>query len=453
MTAAACAYNLATATADHLAHPDAISHLTNKATTAAATRNAWRPQSLADGLPGIALLHIELAAADLRPWHRVHDWLTALTRTPVITGADSHLFHGAPALAHVLTCAAAVRPGSYARVLDQLDIAITTDTRRRVNAAHVRIDHGELPALAEFDLIRGLTGIGAYLLRRDPGGNTIRSVLAYLVRLTEPVTYQGETLPGWWTLSGPSGRDDARFPGGHANNGIAHGIAGPLALLALAALRGVTVEGHTHAITTICHWLDAWRTVTHTGPVWPYWVTRPDLDAGHRAAPGPQRPSWCYGTAGLARAQQLAALATADAVRRDMAEAAFVLALSDPAQRATITDRSLCHGHTGLAHVAARVAAEATPAAAQQLQAMLPALLDTQSGESHPTAAALLDPSQGGPGLLDGGAGVALATLAAYAGSRSGWDACLLIASPTTTDGRSPSHAHNPMASIQRGVH
>lgn len=50
--------------------------------------------------------------------------------------------------------------------------------------------------MAEFDGIRGLAGIGAHLLRRAPHEDLLRSVLAYLVRLTDPVTDDGELLPG-----------------------------------------------------------------------------------------------------------------------------------------------------------------------------------------------------------------------------------------------------------------
>ncbi len=60
-------------------------------------------------------------------------------------------------------------PGTYQDALERLDKVITADARARVDAAHARIDAGRLPTLAEFDVIRGLTGIGSYLLRRDPG--------------------------------------------------------------------------------------------------------------------------------------------------------------------------------------------------------------------------------------------------------------------------------------------
>ncbi|MEU4832332.1 lanthionine synthetase C family protein [Streptosporangium sp. NPDC023615] len=420
MTGAHPARDLAVLIADRLAHPDVIPDLP--------VTKAWWRQLLAHGAPGIALLHIELAAAEVRPWRRVHDWLTHATRIQITTGPDSHLFYGAPALAHALACAAATRSGSYEKALAALDAKITADARRRVDAAHARIDGGHLPAMTEFDTIRGLAGIGSYLLRRAPDSATLRAVLKYLVRLTEPVTVGGETLPGWWTTTAPSARFSDRFPGGHGNCGMAHGIGGPLALLALAALRDVTVDGHREAIGRIIAWYDRWRRDTDAGPVWPYWVTRSQLRADRLDPVGPLRPSWCYGTAGVGRALQLAALATGDAGRRNMAEDALVRALADPGQLAATTDSSLCHGYAGLAHIAARAADDAVPAAATRLRALIPALLNAvhpPGADPRRTAATLRDE----PGLLDGTAGTALASLTPSSNAlpRSGWDACLLI--------------------------
>ncbi|MFD6608628.1 lanthionine synthetase C family protein [Micromonospora chalcea] len=417
-------HGLAVAVADLLARPD---------DPRLPIRQPWWRQSLALGVPGIALLHVELAAAGLRPWQRAHHWLTAATSGPVTAGADSYPFHGAPALAHVFACAAAHQPGAYARALDDLDRAIAADARRRVAAAHARIDVRELPALAEFDAIRGLAGVGAYLLRRAPDGEELPAVLGYLVRLTQPLHVGGEALPGWWAGNGPAGRADSRFPGGHGNNGVAHGIAGPLALLALAALRDVVVDGQTAAIARICAWFDRWRHDSKPGPLWPYWITKRQLRADRAEAHRAQRPSWCYGTAGLARAQQLAALALNDRVRRAAAEDALVRALADPRQLAGATDPSLCHGHAGLAHIAHRVAADAPPDTARQLRASVPRLLgslDPHDAGPRRTAAALV---AAGPGLLEGAAGVALAALSCSnaAALTSSWDACLLTAPVT----------------------
>lgn len=390
-------------------------------------------QHLAYGLPGIALLHIERAAAGLGPWQRAHDWLAAASREPLTSGPDSHPFYGAPAFAHALACAADHLPGAYQCALDTLDRQMADDVSRRVDAAHRRIDAGLLPTIAEFDTIRGLSGYGSYLLRRNPGSAALGAVLDYCVRLTQSITRDGENLPGWWTDTGPSGRPDDRFRGGHANNGMAHGIGGVLALLALAARQGTFVDGHDEALDRILVWLDHWREDTGQGPAWPYWVTRDELCTGRLTPSAPRRPSWCYGTAGLARAQQLAALALGDTRRQVDAENALVAALTNPAQLKATTDNALCHGFAGLAHVAARAADEAHPSTAGQLRATIPAVLAAvHPAGTDPVQAAttITQDEERGPGLLDGAAGIALALLApsTAAPPRSAWDACLLIA-------------------------
>lgn len=415
--------DLAAAVADQLSDPH----------TARFRPVAAHRQHLAHGLPGIALLHIEWAAAGLGPWQRAHDWLAAASREPFTSGPDSHPFYGAPAFAHALARAADHLPGAYQRALDTLDHQMTTDVNLRLDAAHRRIDSELLPAIAEFDTIRGLTGYGAYLLRRDPAATALRAVLDYCVRLTQPITHDGEFLPGWWTATGPSGRPDDRFPGGHANNGMAHGIGGVLALLALAARHGTLVNGHTEALGRILAWLDRWREDTGRGPTWPYWITRSELRTGRLGPSAPRRPSWCYGTAGLARAQQLAALALGDAGRQVDAENALVAALTDPDQLKATMDNGLCHGFAGLAHIAARAADDARPSTVERLRAATPVLLAVVhppgTDPAHAATTLIRDEARG-PGLLDGAAGIALAVLAPSTATppQSAWDACLLIA-------------------------
>ncbi|WP_438470933.1 lanthionine synthetase C family protein [Streptomyces asiaticus] len=419
------ALKAADAVADLLADP-----ATAPPGSAAAPSNR---QHLAYGPTGIALLHIERAAAGLGSWQRAHDWLAAAARDPFTSGPDSHPFYGAPALAHTLACAADHLPGAYQRARDTLDRQVAADVRRRLAAAHRRIDAGRLPEIAEFDTIRGLAGYGAYFLRLDPTGAEVRAILDYCVRLTEPVVHVSEALPGWWTSTGPSGRADDRFPGGHANSGMAHGVGGVLALLALAARHGITVDGHREALRAILAWLDRWHEETGRGLVWPYWVTRDELRTGRLAPSAPRRPSWCYGTAGLARARQLAALALGDTDRQIEAETALVAALTDPAQIKATTDNGLCHGFAGLAHVAARTADDAHPSTVGQLRAAIPPLLTTicpPGTVPEDAAMAAIRDDEAGPGFLNGAAGIALALLAPATSTppRSAWDACLLIA-------------------------
>ncbi len=132
------------------------------------------------------------------------------------------------------TLHAASQPG-YAPVLAVLDEHIAALTRYRLRRARERIDARLMPSLREYDLIRGLTGIGAYLLHRfspttgptrPTGGTLLQEVLAYLIRLTHPLTLDdGPVVPGWWTGNAPNDEPSPDWPGGHGNLGIAHGIA------------------------------------------------------------------------------------------------------------------------------------------------------------------------------------------------------------------------------------
>jgi hypothetical protein len=372
------------------------------------------PQSLINGAAAVALLHVERARAAHGDWRIVHAWLSAAVSDELAVGPDACLFFGAPALAFVAH-AATDRRGRYAQAAADLHAATRTVTRERLRAAHDRIDRGDRPVLAEFDLIRGLTGLGAYHLYRDPHDEMTAAVLGYLVRLTEP---HGDRLPGWWTDQGPAGRASPDYPGGHANLGMAHGIAGPLALLALARRRGVSVAGHLDAIARICAWLDAWRQDDHpAGPWWPRTISRADLVKRRTRQEDPKQPSWCYGTPGLARAQQLAGLATGDLARQHVAETAVLGCLTDPAQVAELGEIGLCHGLAGLLHTAFRMTEDAPTGT---LAAHLVPLADA--------VAARLDPLTPQPDLLNGAVGAALTLTAVVHGAvLSGWDACLLL--------------------------
>jgi hypothetical protein len=377
-------------------------------------------QSLAKGPAGIALLHIERAHTGLGDWQAAHRWVKAAASDGLSGADDACLLFGVPALAFVLRAAQADGTQRYGSTISRLDRYVSRLAHRRIDQAQARIDRGELPAFAEYDLLHGLTGIGAYLLQHALGSHALERTLAYLVRLTQPLNVNREHLPGWWVHHDPHVQQSAAFPGGHANLGIAHGITGPLALLAQALRRGLSVDGQEEAVHTICSWLDTWKQDPDSGPWWPQWITRDRSDTGR---PGQSRivsrPSWCYGTPGIVRAQQLAGLAIKDTARQRAAESALGDCLSDPAQLARITDTGLCHGWAGLYQTAWRVAQDAiTP----EISQLLPHLTNL-----------LIRHSRLGPrdeaGLMEGSAGLALAlhTAAHPAPPLSGWDACLLI--------------------------
>ncbi|SEG94751.1 Lanthionine synthetase C-like protein [Actinacidiphila yanglinensis] len=394
-----------------LSDPDAVR------AAAPPSDRAW-PQSLAGGAAGIALLHIERARSGRGDSDTVHAWLSAAASDDLTAAPNAGLYLGAPAMAFA-THTAAGSTRRYQRTLALLDAATLTLTRARLAAAYARIDRGDRPVMKEFDAIRGLTGLGAYHLRAHPDHPITAEVLAYLVKLTEPLPGHNDGLPGWWTNVAPNGEPSPQFPGGHGNFGLAHGIGASLALLSLAVLGEQKAPGAHDAIARICAWTDQWQQGDNDSPWWPGFITPSQVRAHSVDATLRPRPSWCYGVAGTARAQQLAARALGDSSRQQTAERGLLSVLRDPAQLQLLDGIGLCHGTAGLLHAAGRMAADATipgiPAELHQLAARLTTQL----------AQGITDPE-----LLDGAAGAALAlhTFGTGAAPASGWDAFLLIA-------------------------
>ncbi|MGA5134418.1 lanthionine synthetase C family protein [Streptomyces olivoreticuli] len=378
----------------------------------------WMAQSLAKGAAGTALLHIERAHTGQGTWQQAHSWITKAVAGEVSAADTAGLYLGAPAIAFILYTAS-TGGARYGGALKEVDAHVAALAHRRADAAVARIRRGELASFAEYDVFFGLTGIGAHLLRSNPEGSAMEHVLRYLVELTKPLRVDGQELPGWWVGHDQHTRTSARHPNGHSNQGAAHGVTGVLLLLSQAARRGVTVDGQHEAIKRICTWLDAWQQHGEAGAWWPECIALADLHTGQTAQSGPARPSWCYGTPGIARAQQLAAIATGDTKRRHAAEQHLVNCLSDPVQLSRLTDAGLCHGWAGVYQTVWRAARDAdTPA----LRQVLPHLADHLARHAMPGAA-------GDPGFLEGSSGAALAlmTAAQDTAPTSGWDACLLI--------------------------
>ncbi|MGH3678711.1 MAG: lanthionine synthetase C family protein [Natronosporangium sp.] len=370
------------------------------------------PQSLAGGAAGIALLHIERAISGRGDPATANTWIRAAAGGTFSTGPAIDPFHGAPALAFVLHTA---RPlGGYRRAFAALNDATITLTRERLAAAHARIDRGDPLTMYEFDLVHGLTGLGLYHLHVHPEHPISHDVVTYLARLTEPLA--SSIGPPWWLPSGLGGTPHPDFPHGHGNIGAAHGISAVIAVLSYAVLHGHTTTEAVDALADLCGWTDRHRQDGPAGPWWPGYVT-PD------SSPRRHRPSWCYGTPGIARAQQLAGLALHDQARQQQAEDAMLAELRDATQRARLPEIGLCHGKGGLLQAACRMAAASTdPHRAEQLAAELPGL----TGDLATQLAAEAD---GAPELMNGTAGAALALHTVTLGAPATcWDAFLGLA-------------------------
>jgi hypothetical protein len=162
-----------------------------------------------------------------------------------------------------------------------------------------------------------------------------------------------------------------------------------------------------------------WRWVAEdqAGIHWPGYLSLDHWAAGPARKVPRQRPSWCYGTPGVARAVQLAALALDRSDWHDLAHRSLLPLLALPLGAWEIDGPGLCHGWSGALHVLGLLNEHLHDERLARVRDELAVrvLTDLPHGTDE-------------PGFLEGAAGTALA-LDAYAEGRalSGWDMPLLV--------------------------
>jgi hypothetical protein len=388
--------------------------------TSTGTTSAGWHQDLGSGAAGIALARIAAARLSGLPPHATAPWIRAMTAGPVTASASASLFYGAPAVAFVLHTGA--HP-AYAAMLAALDGHVNDLTTLKLAAAYERMDRGELTRPSEYDLISGLAGLGLYHLVRhgSAASGMTTAVLEYLVALAEPICQHGASLPGWWSGTGPASAPDPAWPMGHLNLGMAHGIAGVLALLSGAMRVGIQVGGHAKAVSELCATFDRYRLGTNACPWWPALISFGEYSHGTTSSERQARPSWCYGTPGHARAQQLAGLALNDRDRMRVAERALAGCVLDRQVTCLLADASLCHGWAGVVQTLWRATSDALDP-----RPLLTALREARRGMEDQL-------TRIGPpvssGFLEGTSGIKLAQndLPRTGSEPPAWDACLLL--------------------------
>jgi len=443
---AATAISMARETASRLSEPKRVQAAAElaKAQTAFPKSVHWQAHSVAQGYAGLALLwgYLDECFPD-EGWERIgKQHLELATRSiETLLHPQPGMYSGLGGLAFAAWYSS--RQGTrYQRMLAGLDRVLLPQIRHMAERLRTR-EPG--PGVSEFDVISGLAGVGRYLvLRRESpaASETLQLVIESLVALT----LEEDSLPHWHTPAGLIQDETWRqlYPHGNLNCGLAHGIPGPLALLALAQTAGVTVDGIEEAIARVALWLrehevgDAW------GINWPTAIPlTPDrkamrIDGGEpgkvsdsrMAAYRGSRSAWCYGSPGVTRALWLAGKALGSQEYQDLAVQALEAVYRRPQQERRIDSPTFCHGVAGLLEVTLRFAQDTSlPVFVEAARALVEQIMAAYEPESM-VAFRNLEP--GGtrveqPGLLDGSAGVAITLLAASVAVEPRWDALFML--------------------------
>jgi lantibiotic modifying enzyme len=275
-----------------------------------------------------------------------------------------------------------------------------------------------------YELIRGLSGFGTYLLERLPHPESYELLSRILDHLQATV----EDSPAgctWWTPPRP------QFPQGCYNLGVAHGIPGVLGFLAEANRAGLTDPRIALYAEGSVHWLLAHR-LRDGDSAFPAWIV-PDSE------PVPTRTAWCYGDLGIAVVLLSAARSFGRPDWESEALALAHLAARRSIEAAQAIDCSLCHGTAGASHLFLRLyQATGDPLLKTTALAWLERTLAMRRpGEGFAgflTWVNTMEPNggswRGEPGFLMGAAGVGLTLLGAVTDIEPAWDRLLLTSVP-----------------------
>lgn len=392
-----------------------------------------RPAASLQNLAGTALLHARLARASPAFEAAAHaHWAAAATHMPRPDGTRPGLFTDPAGMAASLILAEnyLTDPEPQRPAVRQAVRWLSARAVAKATAHHDCLRVGAVPpSRALYDVITGFSGTGRILLAALAGGHDHAEpgLIAALTTLTTMINNPcSATRPGWWLP--PDDRPGASgvLPSGAADTGMAHGIAGPLALLSTAATVGWVVDGQASAIRTATTWLLTWQTPSTL--TWPPHIAGTELD-NHQPAHPPtagRRDAWCYGSPGISSALTAASRALNDPRPGQVADTAITALAARPAHNWDTEGPALCHGTAGILQSATRhqITVAANLAACAVTAAVNPRhTFAIRNIRNH-------IPSDD-PGLLTGAAGIALA-LADHGGIPSPttptrWDAALLL--------------------------
>lgn len=380
--------------------------------------------SLSSGFGSLVLLFGELAAAlgdDQHHLLRAHSYLSLMASEVAASGERVGLLSEG-SVGSLRFCAGflAGSTGRYAALISSAEKVIEHQTHRMLEEMD-----GQPIATRQLDVVSGLAGIAAALLSgpvTELGREAVTRIAGYF---TDRIRKQG--IGGLRVEAdslAPADREE--FPHGAINTGVAHGVAGVMAVIAIATIEGIQVKDSGLAIDAIAEWLSSNRSDDEWGPNWTFQIGSdgPPTNAAR------SQSGWCYGPAGIGRALDLASEAADQSWMASLADDTLLGIARRPTEARILPGPGLCHGRAGLLAIllSTRSALEADPV--RTLAGELAAGLVDEFSEAAPVGfkdvhrMGLVDD----PGFLSGATGVALSLLFSCSKTKGDWRRALLIA-------------------------
>lgn len=164
--------------------------------------------------------------------------------------------------------------------------------------------------VAYYDVILGMAGVGRYLLlyieifgsSQDCTyeKNALTGILKYFVKLSSDIIVDKKNIINFYVSKEKQQIDERkkRYPNGSLDFGVAHGMAGPLAVMAYSAAQNIIVYGQQTAINKINELYDIHAELYNNILYWPL-ILPFEKYKKHNVALKGARMSWCYGSLGI----------------------------------------------------------------------------------------------------------------------------------------------------------
>jgi len=177
----------------------------------------------------------------------------------------------------------------------------------------------------------------------------LKKIIKYFIELSEDKIVNGKKIVKFHVSSQNQFTEDEKiaYPNGNLDFGIAHGMAGPLALMSYAVQNGVVIDGQIDAIKKLIRLYDThsfyedqilrWPTILSFDNYWEKDVSVNRYD---------KKMGWCYGSIGISRVLYIASQCVELESLKYLDNLKKISQL--PINKFNLVSPTLCHGYAGV---------------------------------------------------------------------------------------------------------
>lgn len=316
----------------------------------------WNPLSLSHGYPGLIVLFSELDRYFPENGYSLitHKYMIKvkeiIEKNPNIDQIS--LYNGFTGVNFAIRLAShgGTRYSSIKQSLKDFALPVSREFVKQVINKHSELKSGTYEFC--YDLITGITGIGRYALSSShPGYQELLSdIISHLIKLTRRQDVNGKQITNFYAPPETIivEEDSQKYTKGYVNLGLSHGIAGPLALLSLAKIKGIEAKGINEAIRSLYKIFGDYISYDKHGPYFKRMVGIEEINTNDLSNDESERfDAWCYGSFGICRAISLAYEAVGDPEMQTMTRELMKTLITMPLNKYNVVSPIICHGHGG----------------------------------------------------------------------------------------------------------